>query len=814
MSDSFLLRIAAGLVVVAAFAVPPRPAAALDRCVQTLGDLVDGLHQAAAFQADATVTLRLVAQTYAWNGSENLVLANRLNLLGGYNADCSARTVDPANTVIDGLGSLDLTLHQAGLGLTVEGIRFHELQFLDVLTTQTCLDYGEEVTWRRSIVDGAAGGLRIGNGCGDVILQNNLVRTRYGVQVSLSPVALAADAYLTNNTVLDAFDGSGLVLFRGEDSETATFNVSNNIVWNSAGVDFRLHPTSAAPIVRAYHNIWGSVSVPLDESVANYSVDPGLDGTGRPIEPSSAVINSGFGAPPGGLPAVDLDGGPRVVGSAVDRGAYESGVVDLTELVVTTSADSGPGSLRQAILDANALPDFNSIRFAIPGDFGAFLIPASPYPDIVTSMRIDAFTQSGAAPNANPWTNDATYRISIAGSASAPYAFRVPVGAGTSVKFELAGFVLGGFANAVLLQSGSNHVIRGNHFGRFSDSVVGGSDNLNGVYINGTATGVRVGGFDPADRNSISGDPDPAAGNGFGVYAGGSGTGHVVAGNLIGTYPDGNTAHGHRAGIRVDADLSVVMQNLVSGNDTGIELRGSENLVASNRIGVKAFVLCLPPCVPDNDLPNSVGLLAVSGANGNGIWQNLIAHSEESGVILMPGALHNELRANRVYASQVSDIDLRNPAGMNPIDFDGPSIPPGPCADANCDQNFPELTAAFGARNAGRVTGSLSSWNGTHRIELFSGYECGAGGQGGARRFLGSHEVEIEGATMLPPRNGVVAFDIPIESAAALAGEFITATATSDDGDTSEYSACIAYVCDQIFAHAFDGTTAATCSPP
>ena len=72
-------------LVAGAWLVLAAPAAfALDVCVETLGDLVDGLHAALSPQADGTVTLRLVAQTYAWNGAETVVLANRLNLLGGY----------------------------------------------------------------------------------------------------------------------------------------------------------------------------------------------------------------------------------------------------------------------------------------------------------------------------------------------------------------------------------------------------------------------------------------------------------------------------------------------------------------------------------------------------------------------------------------------------------------------------------------------------------------------------------------------------------------------------------------------------------
>lgn len=799
----------------AALVVAPAPVVAVERCVQTLGDLVDGLHEAQVFHADGTVTLRLVAQTYAWNGSETIVLVNRLNLLGGYNGDCSARTVDPANTVIDGLGALQLELHQAGLGLTVEGVRFHATEFLRVAATSSCIAYGEEVNWRRTIVDTANGDFRVGNACGDLVFQNNLLRVRYGTVLELSPHALAADAYVDNNTFLDAVQGDALALYRWDESETATFEISNNILWGSSGVDFGLRPTSGVPIVRAYHNIWGGTAVPLATNVGNLQVDPSLDAGARPIEPSSPAINSGYDTPAGGLPAVDIDGGPRRVGSAVDRGAYESSVVDVTELVVTHAGDSGPGSLRQAIIDANSLPNFNTIRFAIPGANGAILIAQSPYPDIVTPMRIDGFTQSGAQPNTNAWSNDATYRIQIAGAGGQiSYAFRVPLGAPAATKLELRGLLIGGFDNAVLLQAGSGHVVRGNHFGRFDPGVLGGSDNLNAIYVNGSADGVHIGGIDPADRNSIAGHPNPSAGNGYGIHLGGSGDGHLVIGNLIGTYPDGNRAHGHRIGLRVATNLGVVLKNLISGNDDGLQVYGSDNLIVGNRIGAKAFAICLPPCAPDYALPNTHGVMVYAGANDNALNDNEVAYNGYSGLILYPGAAHNALSGNRVHANAVFDLDLREPSGMNPIDYDGPPIPPGPCEQANCDQNFPVLDAAAGVRRAGRVTGSLSSWNGVHRIEFFSGPACGAGGQGGATRYLGHHDLEITGATMIPPHNSTVLFDLPIESTGSLYGQVITATATSPADNTSEYSACVPYACDQIFAHGFDGAYAETCPAP
>src|SRR6267378_625029 len=93
-------------------------------------------------------------------------------------------------------------------------------------------------------------------------------------------------------------------------------------------------------------------------------------------------------------------------------------------LTVTNTADSGPGSLRQAILDANALPGGLpvTIAFNIPttdpnfldddsfltgGDAAAdafFIRPATPLPALTRAfVTIDGRTQTGFTGDTNPF---------------------------------------------------------------------------------------------------------------------------------------------------------------------------------------------------------------------------------------------------------------------------------------------------------------------------------------------------------------------------------------------------------------------------
>src|SRR5688572_21605305 len=62
--------------------------------------------------------------------------------------------------------------------------------------------------------------------------------------------------------------------------------------------------------------------------------------------------------------------------------------------LVTTNADTGPGSLRQAILDANTTPGPDAIYFSV-GSGSSTIKPLSPLPPIVEAVAIDARTQPG-----------------------------------------------------------------------------------------------------------------------------------------------------------------------------------------------------------------------------------------------------------------------------------------------------------------------------------------------------------------------------------------------------------------------------------
>jgi hypothetical protein len=66
---------------------------------------------------------------------------------------------------------------------------------------------------------------------------------------------------------------------------------------------------------------------------------------------------------------------------------------------VTNTNDSGAGSLRQAILDANAHGGLDNVSFNIPGSGVHTIAPATELPVITSPVIIDGYTQPGSGAN-------------------------------------------------------------------------------------------------------------------------------------------------------------------------------------------------------------------------------------------------------------------------------------------------------------------------------------------------------------------------------------------------------------------------------
>src|SRR5688572_2063382 len=87
---------------------------------------------------------------------------------------------------------------------------------------------------------------------------------------------------------------------------------------------------------------------------------------------------------------------------------------------VMNTNDSGAGSLRQAIIDANTNPGFDTIDFLIPGSGPHTIAPQSALPTLqdTDGALIDGYSQPGASPNTAFAGNNAVLQIVLNGLAA------------------------------------------------------------------------------------------------------------------------------------------------------------------------------------------------------------------------------------------------------------------------------------------------------------------------------------------------------------------------------------------------------------
>jgi len=86
-----------------------------------------------------------------------------------------------------------------------------------------------------------------------------------------------------------------------------------------------------------------------------------------------------------------------------------------TTFTVKNTNDIGAGSLRQAILNANATSGADTIEFDIPGSGVQTIAPAAALPRITEAVTINGYSQPGAQPNTKAVGSDAVLKIMLTG---------------------------------------------------------------------------------------------------------------------------------------------------------------------------------------------------------------------------------------------------------------------------------------------------------------------------------------------------------------------------------------------------------------
>lgn len=324
--------------------------------------------------------------------------------------------------------------------------------------------------------------------------------------------------------------------------------------------------------------------------------------------------------------------------------------------MVTNVNDSGPGSLRQAILDANANPGADTINFNITGA-SLKIQPLLGLPDIIDPVVIDGSTQPGFA---------GVPIVELNGSKSAVRGLFVNAAGSTIRSLVINGFSTGGII--IGPDAGGSHV----------EGCYIGTDVTGKIAIPNTGPGVSVfssnnviGGATLSARNVISGNGEAGVRVRLFCCSGASPiSGNVIQGNYIGVTAQGDKALGNgREGIDVSTsagDVSVSNTliggaapgagNVISGNNFDGILIGSFTTAATtvqgNRIGTSADGMSKIPNGGDGihiDLGNNNVIGGSAPGAGNLISGNgKVSSGLGRGSGISVGSLNNVIQGNLI----------------------------------------------------------------------------------------------------------------------------------------------------------------------
>jgi len=447
-----------------------------------------------------------------------------------------------------------------------------------------------------------------------------------------------------------------------------------------------------------------------------------------------------------------------------------------TYTVINTN-DTGAGSLRQAILDANGNAGADTIAFNIPGAGVQTITPATQLPVLTDVVTIDGYTQPGSSVNTLPDGSNAVLRIELDGvTPSGNHGLRFGAGSSNSL---VRGLAIGRFTRAIYVSPATGVQIHGNFIGTGAGGTVA---HLNTVGILPQTGGTVIVGdaADAGTRNVISG-------NDYGIWIE---TGsNVVAGNVIGTNAAGTAALGNTRGVFINgvsgAPNNIIgPSNLISGNaisntfSAGLELAGPvlDTQIVQNTFGLGADGLAGIGNIRAIWLHDEPPL---AGPSGTTIESNVIARNFFDGITIEGNSTGNVIDNNGIYGNSQLGIDL----GDDDVTAnDGADSDSG----ANQLQNFPVITSVTKSLGQVTITGTLDSTpNGDFGLRFFFTDACDPSGFGEGRWPLGGIELVTDGT-------GAGTFNF-VGTLSDTSG-VITATARNlETGDTSEFTPCFAF---------------------
>jgi photosystem II stability/assembly factor-like uncharacterized protein len=458
----------------------------------------------------------------------------------------------------------------------------------------------------------------------------------------------------------------------------------------------------------------------------------------------------------------------------------------LSTFTVTSTADSGAGTLRQAILNADAHPGADTIQFqfkvALPGAVQTIHLK-SPLPVIGDAVTID-----GTIPD--PQLLFATKPgVELDGSKAGGDGLVISGGNSTIKGLIIDRFV----GNGIVLKFGGKDQISEDYIGTDPTGTIAEGNLHRGVWITSASASNQVVG------NVISANGLPYTNAGLDID--GAGCDHnVVTGNRIGTDISGTKALGNRWGLRIengaqsnrigtdgDGKGDMAERNIISGNlFDGVAIGGDDtgyNKVAGNYIGTD-----ITGKKPLGNGTDGVGLFNGASFNqvGGGptgtvqaVLGNVIAFNGGDGVVVTSNdkktfTYADSVRGNSIFGNEFLGINL----GYGGVTLNDPGDTDiGP----NGLTNYPQIDWAR-AGSETNISGVLHAYpSTTYTIDLYASPTPGPLGFGQGRRYLGS-------ITRTTWASGDAFFADHLPSPTA-PGEWLSATATDPAGNTSEFSA-------------------------
>lgn len=255
---------------------------------------------------------------------------------GGWNTNCTVRTVAPMATILYGQNNYRV-LEAIAFGQSTATISIHNLALAGgysinsqgVALGRFALFGSAPATMEVSHVDFSGGNalnspaVMLQITTGRISFTNNVVHSNQssGLPIVQGSVAAGQTLDLTNNTITqNTSTQSGGVSIDGP----GVLRMYNNVIWGNGGMfDFR---HLAGLTVTAVANHLGTLASAIQGAQGSTTGNPMFANPAasdyRPVL-TSPLRNSGDANPPAGVPALDYAGLTRKAGVRIDRGAYE-----------------------------------------------------------------------------------------------------------------------------------------------------------------------------------------------------------------------------------------------------------------------------------------------------------------------------------------------------------------------------------------------------------------------------------------------------------------------------------------------------------